>query len=183
MRKALTNNVEYFIPQSWEDLTYDQAIKYYLARVNTIPANESLFLLTGIPPEVIDSLSENSVSKLFDELVFTNDESIYDRQDPKPEYKDLDYGSLPYGKTEKIRQMSSESTAAIDVMPDVIKLIYGIDMRYESFTEWIGTANFFLNKWLSFTIHSSIYQMEIIQANKNKLELEGSKDSETLVLT
>lgn len=183
MRKANIESNVYLIPQSWDDLMYTDAVKYYLAKCNDANPNEIITLLTGISEEILLNLSTNSVDKLFDELSFVNDESIFEDTNVKDEYKDFDFGSLKYRESEKVKQLIDYKKSLIENAPVLFDYLFKVDLDKEPFTEWIGTVNFFLNKWVDSMMSSSIYQSMSRMPSKYKQELTGSTDSEVLQLT
>lgn len=183
MKQAGLNGKTYYIPERWEDLTYYQATNFFISL--NAGDNEATIIskLTAIPYDEIMNMSVNSVNLLADKISFCNDLKIFESQEVKEEYKDFDFGSLPYGKTEAIRQKVDTLKSMYEQAPTMFKDLFNLDITDEPFTEWIGTVNFFLSKWYRFIILMPTCQAVSTRMNKNKQVSEGSTDSEVLQLT
>lgn len=178
MRKANIESNVYLIPQSWDDLMYTDAVKYYLAKCNDANPNEIITLLTGISEEILLNLSTNSVDKLFDELSFVNDESIFEDTNVKDEYKDFDFGSLKYRESEKVKQLIDYKKSLIENAPVLFDYLFKVDLDKEPFTEWIGTVNFFkqMGRFNDEFEHLSKHEQDAkqVQAGVDRLNRFGS---------
>lgn len=183
MRKANIGENVYLIPQSWEDLMYTDAVNFYLAMCRDANPHEIITLLTGISNEILFNLSTNSVDRLYAELSFINDASIFEDTNVKDEYKDFDFGSLKYRETEKVKQLIDYNKSLIENAPVLFDYLFKVDLSKEPFTEWIGTVNFFLNKWVDSMMNSHISEKANRMPSKFKQELTGSTDLEVLQLT
>lgn len=181
MIKADIKGKEYEIPTSWSDVPYKTAIEV----IKQKEPDNALCLLIGIDLETLNSLQSNSVATLYNCVSFIEDVSIMENTDVLEKYKSVDYGSLPYGDTEKVRQYISKNNdkSFLDLATEVIKMLTGDDISEEPFAEIIGTVDFFLKQWMVSTA-STMSLTKVAEMKKaSGQELKGLTDSEALVLT
>lgn len=181
MIKAEIKGKIYDVPTSWYDIPYKTAVKI----IKEKEPDNALCLLIGIDLETLNSLQNKSVATLYNCVGFIEDVSIMENNDVLEKYKSIDYGSLPYGDTEKIRQYISNNkeSSFLDLAPEVIKMITGDDISNEPFAKIIGSVDFFLKQWIAST--ASTMSLTKVQGMKKASgqELKGLTDSEVSVLT
>lgn len=175
----------YLCPENWEDLTCSIGIEYYNAKINNADKSDLITILTGIPGDKIYQLSTKSIDQLFILLSFTNDESVFFNEEPKDEYKNFDYGSLQYKKTERVRQLIDVKKSLFGNSIPVFKYLFDIDLTEEPLVEWVGTLNFFLNKWIDYMANLNTYpeMKEIIHKYRRASETSKGSDHSPLVLS
>lgn len=183
MIEAKINDQTYNVPECWDDLTYSIAIGVYVAHHAGAEESEIISKSCLIPMDVLYSVSERSVKELAGRLEFLSDLTIFDKIEPKEEYKDFDYGSITYGKAEKCRQLVDEKKTMFENVVPMFKELFDVDLTNEPFAEWIGTVNFFLNQWFRFTLGSRLSAKVDTLMSKNSPESEGLTSSGPLVLT
>ena len=108
----------------------------------------------------------------------------YENTDVLEKYKSIDYGSLPYGDTEKVRQYISNNKESnfLDLATEVIKMLTGDDISEQPFAEIIGTVDFFLKQWIVSTA-STMNLTKVAEMKKASGQvLNDSTDSEASVL-
>lgn len=181
MIKAEIKGIVYNVPTTWYDVPYKTAIKV----IKEKEPDNALCLLIGIDLETLNSLQNKSVATLYNCVNFIEDVSIMENTDVLEKYKSIDYGSLPYGDTEKVRQYISNNKESnfLDLAPEVIKMLTGDDISEEPFAEIIGTVDFFLKQWIVSTA-STMNLTKVAEMKKaSGQELKGLTDSEASVLT
>ena len=144
MIKAEIKGIMYDIPTTWYDVPYKTAIEV----VKEKEPDNALCLLIGIDLETLNSLQSKSVATLYNCVSFIEDISIMENNDVLEKYQSFDYGTMPYGDTEKVRQYISKNNdkSFLDLAPEVIKLLTGDDISEEPFAKIIGSVDFFLNQ-------------------------------------
>ena len=181
MIKAEIKGTVYDIPTTWYDVPYKTAIKV----IKEKDPDNALCLLIGIDLETLNSLQNKSVATLYNCVKFIEDVSVMESADILEKYKSVDYGSLPYGDTEKVRQYISNNkeSSFLDLAPEVIKMLTGDDISEEPFAKIIGTVDFFLRQWMVSTVNTM--NSTKVAGTKNQLEqgLNDSTDSGVSVLT
>jgi hypothetical protein len=181
MIKAEIKGIVYNVPTTWYDVPYKTAIEV----VKEKEPDNALCLLIGIDLETLNSLQSKSVATLYNCVSFVEDISIMENNDVLEKYKSVDYGSLPYGDTEKVRQYISKNNdkSFLDLATEVIKMITGDDISEEPFAKIIGSVDFFLKQWMVSTA-STMSLMKVAEMKKaSGQELKGLTDSEASVLT
>lgn len=160
MQLVKINNVEYNIPISWEELTYKKAIDV-LSNIND--KGKQLNVISGIPIEIINSMKDLDISKIFALISFTENLDVFDSENVIEEYNDFDYGSIPYKEAEQCRNiMINSKESGFDSVIDIIKTLTKYDITNEPFLKVIGTANFFLSNSIIFMIGMpSLAQMDL----------------------
>jgi len=181
MIQAEIKGIIYNVPTTWYDVPYKTAIEV----VNEKQPDNALCLLIGIDLETLNSLQSKSVATLYNCVSFIEDISIMENNDVLEKYQSFDYGSMPYGDTEKVRQYISKNNdkSFLDLAPEVIKLLTGDDISEEPFAKIIGSVDFFLKQWMVST--ASTMSLTKVQGMKKASgqELKGLTDSEASVLT
>lgn len=183
MIKVIIKGKEYDVPVAWSEVSYVKGVEVIeLAKQDK--RDEILCLLIGIDIETLNSLKADSAAKLFALTEFVLDLSIMDNDIPQDKYKDIDYGSLPYGDTEAIRIIinNGKDKDFMQLAPDVLKKITGDDISEQPFNEVIGSVGFFLNQWMDFTKNTQNLTKAKLTNVQNSQELEGSNDLEVLEL-
>lgn len=166
------------IPVSWDDIPYSKGIKVH--DIETI--RDKILYVTGISKRKLNQLSITSADKLFTILSFLEDLSVFNRADEES-YKDFDFGSQTYEVVEKCKQLlGNPNKTGFEVIPDVIKLITGDDIRQLPLPKAIGIVNFFLLKSIHFFSITKNFQNTNTMQKKFKQELTDSNGSEPLVL-
>lgn len=183
MISATINNKIYYIPEKWEDMLYRDAVAVFVAYHNQLEDVEVISRACLVPVDVLNNCETKSIKALMRRIAFINDLRIFESKDVKPEYKDFDYGSLKYGKSEQVRQLMDSNKTMYENAPAMFKFLFDVDVNDKPFTEWIGTVNFFLNTWFSSSIASDLYKKVSTLTNRSKPESGGLSDSEPLVLT
>lgn len=181
MIKAEIKGIVYNVPTTWYDVPYKTAIKV----IKEKEPDNALCLLIGIDLETLNSLQNKSVATLYNCVNFIEDVSIMENTDVLEKYKSIDYGSLPYGDTEKVRQYISNNKESnfLDLATEVIKMLTGDDISELPFAEIIGTVDFFLKQWIVSTA-SMMNLTKVAEMKKaSGQELKGLTDSEVSVLT
>jgi hypothetical protein len=184
MIEAEIKGTRYKIPTSWFDVPYTKGVEVFKLK----EPDDILCALIGLDKEVLIGLKGKSVATLFNCIKFVDDVTCVNSELPQEKYKDIDYGSLPYGTTEAVKIIIKNSLGNnlgnnfMDIAPDVIKKLTDDDISNEPFAEVIGSVGFFLNQWMAFTKDSmSLTKTEQLKSN-NSQELTGSNGSELLVL-
>ena len=180
MIQAEIKGIMYDVPTSWYDVPYKTAIKV----IKEKEPDNALCLLIGIDLDTLNSLQNKSVATLYNCVSFVEDISIMENTDVLEKYKSVDYGSLPYGDTEKVRQYISNNkeSSFLDLAPEVIKILTGDDINELPFAEIIGTVDFFLKQWMVSTA-STMSLTKVAEMKKaSGQELKGLTDSEASVL-
>jgi len=174
---------DFQVPVSWDEVSYVKGVQV-IELLKEEKQDEILCLLIGVDIETLHSLPTKEVVKLFALTEFYLDLSLLDNDVPQDKYKDINYGSLPYGDTEAIRIIinNGKDKNFMQLAPDVLKKITGDDISEQPFSEVIGSVGFFLNQWIAFTkdLQNLTNQKQTSEANSQ--ELEGSKDSGVLEL-
>ena len=181
MIQAEIKGIVYNVPTTWYDVPYKTAIEV----IRQKEPDNALCLLIGIDLETLNSLQSKSVATLYNCVGFIEDISIMENNDVLEKYKSVDYGSLPYGDTEKVRQYISKNNdkSFLDLAPEVIKLLTGDDISEEPFAKIIGSVDFFLKQWMVSTA-STMSLTKVAEMKKaSGQELKGLTDSEASVLT
>jgi hypothetical protein len=183
MIKVLIKGKEYEVPVSWSEVSYVKGVEV-VELIKQDKRDEILCLLIGIDIETLHSLKAHSAAQLFTLTEFILDLSLMDSDVPQDKYKDIDYGSLPYGDTEAIRIIinNGKDKDFMQLAPDVLKKITGDDISNEPFSEVIGSVGFFLNQWIAFTKDTQSLTNQKLTNGQNLQELGGSNDSEVLEL-
>jgi hypothetical protein len=152
MIKVIIKGKEYDVPVSWNEVPYVKGVEV-IELMKQEKQDDILCLLIGIDIETLHSLKAHSVAQLFSLTEFYLDLALLDNNEPKDKYKDINYGSLPYGETEAIKIIISNGKDKdfMQLAPDVLKKITGDDISNEPFSEVIGSVGFFLNQWIAFT--------------------------------
>lgn len=173
MQTVNINNIAYNIPISWDEVTYKQGCDI-IKNVND--KGLQLASITGIPMNIINALADEQVSKLFALISFTENLEVFDNDNVKDEYSTFDFGSIPYGEAEKCRQIMTKELTGYEAIIGIMDLLIKKNITDEPFLEWIGTANFFLNKSIiSMIVMPS--SMKLTEAlNKSKLVLSDYKN-------
>lgn len=181
MIQAKIKGIVYNVPTTWYDVPYKTAIEV----VKEKQPDNALCLLIGIDLETLNSLQSKSVATLYNCVSFIEDISIMENNDVLEKYQSFDYGSMPYGDTEKVRQYISKNNdkSFLDLAPEVIKLLTGDDINEEPFAKIIGSVDFFLKQWMVST--ASTMNLTKVQGMKKASwqELKDSTSSEASVLT
>lgn len=181
MIQAEIKGIVYNVPTTWYDVPYKTAIEV----VKEKQPDNALCLLIGIDLETLNSLQSKSVATLYNCVSFIEDISIMENNDVLEKYQSFDYGSMPYGDTEKVRQYISKNNdkSFLDLAPEVIKLLTGDDISEEPFAKIIGSVDFFLKQWMVSTA-STMNLTKVAEMKKASWqELKDSTSSEALVLT
>jgi hypothetical protein len=181
MIQAEIKGIVYNVPTTWYDVPYKTAIEV----IRQKEPDNALCLLIGIDLETLNSLQSKSVATLYNCVSFVEDISIMENTDVLEKYQSVDYGSLPYGDTEKVRQYISKNNdkSFLDLAPEVIKLLTGDDISEEPFAKIIGSVDFFLKQWMVSTA-STMSLTKVAEMKKaSGQELKGLTDSEASVLT
>jgi hypothetical protein len=181
MIQADIKGIIYNVPTTWYDVPYKTAIEV----IRQKEPDNALCLLIGIDLETLNSLQSKSVATLYNCVAFIEDISIMENTEVLEKYKSVDYGSLPYGDTEKVRQYISKNNdkSFLDLATEVIKMITGDDISEEPFAKIIGSVDFFLKQWMVSTA-STMSLMKVAEMKKaSGQELKGLTDSEASVLT
>jgi hypothetical protein len=183
MIKVLIKGKEYDVPVSWSEVSYVKGVEV-VELIKQDKRDEILCVLIGIDIETLHSLKAQSAAQLFGLTEFVLDLSLMDNDVPQDKYKDIDYGSLPYGDTEAIRIIinNGKDKDFMQLAPDVLKKITGDDISNEPFSEVIGSVGFFLNQWMAFTKLTQNLTKQKQTNGQNLQELEGLKDLEVLEL-
>lgn len=171
----------YNVPTTWYDVPYKTAIEV----VKEKEPDNALCLLIGIDLETLNSLQSKSVATLYNCVFFIEDISIMEKNDVLEKYQSFDYGSMPYGDTEKVRQYISKNNdkSFLDLAPEVIKLLTGDDISDEPFAKIIGSVDFFLKQWMVSTASTMSLTKVAEMKNQSWQELKDSTNSEASVLT
>ena len=180
MIKVKIKEIEYNVPTSWVDVSYSKAIE--VIKIEDI--DDVLCYLTGIPKDILYTLKESSVAKLFILIRFVEDVEIWNSNEPGDKYKDFDYGSAEYGKTEAVKIIinNNKDKNFLDLAPQIIQKLTGDDISNEPMSEVIGTVGFFLNQWIHYTASSqSLVKVKQQEISKGQ-ELIDLNDSEVLEL-
>ena len=181
MIQAEIKGIIYNVPTTWHDVPYKTAIEV----VRQKEPDNALCLLIGIDLETLNSLQSKSVATLYNCVSFIEDISIMENNDVLEKYQSFDYGSMPYGDTEKVRQYISKNNdkSFLDLAPEVIKLLTGDDISEEPFAKIIGSVDFFLKQWMVSTA-STMSLTKVAEMKKASWqELKDSISSEASVLT
>ncbi len=183
MIKVIIKGKEYDVPVSWDEVPFTKGVEV-IELIKAEKQDEILCLLIGIDLEILHSLKAHSVAQLFSLTEFYLDLSLLDSDVPQDKYKNIDYGSLPYGDTEAIRIIinNGKDKDFMQLAPEVLKKITGDDISNEPFSEVIGSVGFFLNQWIAFTKDTQNLTKTKLTNGQNLQELEGSKGSEVLEL-
>lgn len=145
MQQVTINNEVYEIPISWSELNYWKACQV----LNLVgDKGKQLSLLGKIPMQLIDAMPDPYAQQLFTLISFTENLEVFEDDAVLDEFKSFDFGSIEYGKAEKIRQIMAKDVSGYEVSAEAIKLLYNKDINEMPFLEVIGTANFFLSKLL-----------------------------------
>ena len=181
MIKAEIKGIVYDVPTTWFDVPYKTAVKV----IKEKEPDNALCLLIGIDLETLNSLQNKSVATLYNCVGFIEDITIMENTEVLEKYKSIDYGSLPYGDTEKIRQYISNNkeSSFLDLAPEVIKMITGDDINEMPFAEIIGSVDFFLKQWIASTVNTMNLTKVAGMKKASGQELKGLTDSEVSVLT
>ncbi len=181
MIKAEIKGIVYNVPTTWYDVPYKTAIEV----IRQKEPDNALCLLIGIDLDTLNSLQNKSVATIYNCVSFIEDNSIMEKNDVLEKYKTFDYGSLPYGDTEKVRQYISNNKECnfLELAPEVIKMLTGDDISEEPFAEIIGTVDFFLRQWIVSTASMMNSTKAVEMKNQSWQELKGLTDSEVSVLT
>jgi hypothetical protein len=180
MIKATINGKDYQVPTSWDDVPYRIGAEV----VRLTEPDEALCMLIGLDTETLNALKESSVSQLFHCIKFIEDITIMDSDVPLEKYAKFDYGSAPYGDTQKVKQILSNNLdkSFSQLAPEIIKRLTGDEIGDLPFSEIIGTVGFFLNQWIAWSVHSKSSETQKGQVTRKWPESKDSNDSETLVL-
>ena len=183
MIKVIIKGKEYDVPVSWDEVSYVKGVEV-VELIKAEKQDEVLCLLIGIDIETLHSLKAHSAAQLFAITEFYLDLSLLDNDVPQDKYKDIDYGSLPYGDTEAIRIIinNGKDKDFMQLAPEVLKKITGDDISEQPFSEVIGSVGFFLNQWIAFTKDTTNLTKVKSTNGQNSQELEGLNDSEVLEL-
>lgn len=181
MIKAEIKGIVYDIPTTWYDVPYKTAIKV----IKEKEPDNALCLLIGIDLETLNSLQSKSVATLYNCVGFIEDISIMENNEVLEKYQSFDYGSMPYGDTEKVRQYISNNkeSSFLDLAPEVIKMLTGDDISDEPFAKIIGSVDFFLKQWITSTASTMSLTKVAGMKKASGQELSDSTDSEASVLT
>ena len=173
MQQVKINNEVYEIPISWSELNYWQACQV----INLVgDKGKQLSMLAKIPMQLIDIMPNDKAHLLFDIISFTENLEVFESEVILDEFKDFDFGSIEYGKAEKVKQLMSRDASGYEVSADSIKYLTGKDINEMPFSEVIGTANFFLSKLIASIIVSPSLVTLKQAMNKSKLVLTDYKN-------
>lgn len=183
MIKVIIKGKEYDVPVSWGEVSYVKGVEI-VELIKQDKRDEILCLLIGIDIETLHSLKAESAAKLFLLTEFVLDLSLLDNDVPQDKYKDIDYGSLPYGDTEAIRIIinNGKDKDFMQLAPEVLKKITGDDISEQPFSEVIASVGFFLNQWIAFTKDTQNLTNQKLTNGQNLQELGGLNDSGVLEL-
>jgi len=146
--KIKIKDVDYEIPLSWSDLTYNQAVAAISEKIELV---DKINILTSIPIAEIEKTSIRDVDTLLNYLSFINDQEIFDSKEPSDLTANFDFGSLTYGVSEKVKKLfSNEDKTVYEVMPDVFEVMFNVDIRQKTFTDVIGDINNFFFRSMFF---------------------------------
>lgn len=177
MQEITINNETYAIPIGWDELNYWQACQVIKL---TGDKAKQLSMLAKMPMQLIDSLPNNQVQILFSLISFTENLEVFDSDQVLDEFKDFDFGSIEYGKAEKVKQLMSKDASGFEVSADAIKYLFNKDINEMPFLEVIGTANFFLSRLItSIIVFPSLTNLNLA-LNKSKQVLTDYKNLEAL---
>ena len=181
MIQAEIKGIVYNVPTTWYDVPYKTAIEV----IRQKEPDNALCLLIGIDLETLNSLQSKSVATLYNCVGFIEDISIMENNDVLEKYQSFDYGSMPYGDTEKVRQYISKNNdkSFLDLATEVIKLLTGDDISEEPFAKIIGSVDFFLKQWMVSTASTMNLTKVAEMKNQSGQGLKGLTDSEVSVLT
>lgn len=137
---------ELSVPESWEEVTYNQALKMF-------DIQDEIELINVLcNTEKAGEINFKEVEEILECLNFVDDMSIFTDEQPKAKYMDFDFGSQNFKTVKDIETIfkDNQDKRAFDIMPLIIKRLINVDISNEPVKEWIGTANFFLFKSLIF---------------------------------
>lgn len=159
MQNIKINNIDYQIPVSWDEVTYLQGCQI-IKHVNDKAMQ--LSCLSGIPIDTINAMSHLDVEVLFSLISFTEIMEVYDNDSVLEQYQYFDFGSIPYGQAERVKQfMQSQELNGYEACIPIIKELTGYDIENEPFLKVIGTANFFLSR----SLHSIMLMPSLEKVN------------------
>lgn len=144
--KVEIDNKEYNVPMSWDEVTLVQGIEVF---ENVNDKAKQLECLTGIPVELVDKMLDVDAQKLFALISFTENLEVFNDDNVLDEFKDFDFGSIPYGESEKCRKMIAQSSSDYLVTIKIINYLKNVNMSNEPFLKTIGTVNFFFYQLMS----------------------------------
>lgn len=178
MQIVKINNIDYNIPTSWDELTYEQAVNIIK---NVDDKDIQLCSLSGIPLEVLYHAPDSVASKLFTYIQFTEQMEVFESEDILDEYKSFDFGAVEYGESEAIRKYFTGDKTGFEIVIDIVKRLVNYDISQEPFLKVIGTANFFLSRSISSIVLTKSLARSITNLSNYKQELKGLANSEASV--
>lgn len=166
------NHIKYNVPVSWSEVTFIQAVEVIK---NVDHKDKQLTSLTGIEGWVIDKCPIYQVEKLFAMISFIENLDVFESDQVKEEYKYFDFGSIEWAKADYCRKAMYENHSGFEAAIKIMERLIEKNISNESFLEWIGTANFFLSKSISFlTAIPSLAKMDIAMS-RSKQDLSDYK--------
>lgn len=181
MIKAEIKGKMYDVPTSWQDVSYNKAIK--IIKMEDI--EDIACELIEIDKETFYSLQNQSVNTLYNCIGFIKDLSLMKNEEPEEKFKTFDYGSMTYGDTEKVRKIinNNPDKSFLELGAEIIKLLTNEDISERPFSEVIGNVGFFLKQWILSTSNIANSTKAVEMKNKLEQELKGLTNSEASVLT
>ena len=154
------------VPESWEEVTYSQAVKLFNIE------DEVQLINVLCSTDKAEEIKFNDVEEILHCLKFVDDMSIFTDEQPMAKYMDFDFGGQSFKTVKDVETIFKENKdkRAFDIMPLILKRLIGIDISNKPVKEWIGTANFFLFKSLIFLTNLKGYQKERQVQKKLKLD-------------
>lgn len=154
------------VPESWEEVTYSQAVKLFNIE------DEVQLINVLCNTDKAEEIKFNEVEEILQCLKFVDDMSIFTDEQPMAKYMDFDFGGQSFKTVKDVESIFKENKdkRAFDIMPLILKRLINVDISNEPVKEWIGTANFFLFKSLIFLTNLKGYQKEKQVQKKLKLD-------------
>lgn len=154
------------VPESWEEVTYSQAVKLFNIE------DEVQLINVLCNTDKAEEIKFNDVEEILQCLKFVDDMSIFTDEQPMAKYMDFDFGGQSFKTVKDVESIFKENKdkRAFDIMPLILKRLINVDISNEPVKEWIGTANFFLFKSLIFLTNLKGYQKERQVQKKLKLD-------------
>lgn len=138
------------VPESWDEVTYDQALKMFDIK------DEIELINVLCNTDKAGEIKFTEVEEILECLNFVDNMDIFTDEQPKAKYIDFDFGSQSFKVVKDIEAIfkQNQDKRAFDIMPLILKILINVDITNEPVKEWIGTANFFLFKSLIFLSNS-----------------------------
>lgn len=181
MLKIKLNKIEYQVPTSWQDVTFEKFIDWlnFMPKETDVKTEvEILSFTTGIQQDILEQCSIETLNTLTNLMTFWFDFEALDAFNlVDKKFSDaLDFDKLPFGKLEMIQQKIKECEAK-GLHPFTVALacfeIYFKPMKFEKVNTAYGYANLFYEK----VVYRFSWQPHLDRMNDKKIyKIKGMVD-------